>query len=192
MRPPRSLRDITTNTCARARALIKRTLTCLHDRDARRRADGCALTAAQHKRVRGGRCVDGDGADLRNHFRQGPDPIDRTSPRSSRGLQPSSRDCDSKYASGVVEWTGLCFQHLFSLLPRRRISREDLPSLLPVLTSIVPCPPPPVSEPVRVLAAVPLWYCPEWIHGEEHQEELPGNAPVHGEIPSDRSPGRSR
>lgn len=48
---PRTLLDITTNTCTRAHALIKYilTLTCLYNRDACMQADGCTLTAPQSK-----------------------------------------------------------------------------------------------------------------------------------------------
>lgn len=46
-----------------------------------------------------------------------------------------------------------------------------------------------VSEPICILTSFPLRDCSKWIHGEKHQEELPGHAPVHGEISSNWRPG---
>lgn len=71
------------------------------------------------------------------------------------------------------------------LCPRLRfnLSLSSLVSSLSLRTS--------VPEPLRLLASFPLRDGPEWLHGEEHPEELPGHAPVHGQVPSDGSPGRS-
>ena len=48
-----------------------------------------------------------------------------------------------------------------------------------------------VSEPVRLLAPVPLRDGSKRFHREEHQEELPRHAPVHGEVSSNWCCGRT-
>lgn len=186
----RSLRDITTNTCTGARALIKPilTLTCLYNRDAGRRADGCSLTAPQYKCLHVLHYVDPAVTErIHRNTSDRDDIIDHTSPGSSPQLKTATPNMRLELLNGQ------CFAFVFGafVLTVAKETRQNPSFLLPVLISVVPFLSP-VSEPVRVLASVPLWYRSEWIHGEEHQEELPGNAPVHGEIPSDWSPGRSR
>lgn len=49
-----------------------------------------------------------------------------------------------------------------------------------------------VSEPLCILTSFPLRDSSKWIYREKHQEELPCDAPVHGEISSNWSPGCTR
>lgn len=49
-----------------------------------------------------------------------------------------------------------------------------------------------VSEPLCILTSFPLRDSSKWIYRKKHQEELPCDAPVHGEISSNWSPGCTR
>lgn len=54
------------------------------------------------------------------------------------------------------------------------MSRDHTPRLL----SSVP-------ETQRLLAAISFWHRPQWKHREKHQEQLSGDALLHGQIPSE-------
>ena len=56
-----------------------------------------------------------------------------------------------------------------------------------------PFPPPvlcTVSKAAGAVPAVPLWDGPKWQHGEEHKEQLPGDALAHGQVQPERGGGR--
>ena len=47
-----------------------------------------------------------------------------------------------------------------------------------------------VSKAAGAVPAVPLWDGPKWQHGEEHKEQLPGDALAHGQVQPERGGGR--
>lgn len=170
----RTLRDITTNTCTRTRALIKHilTLTCLYNRDACRQADRCTLTAPQSKCWHVLHYVDPFVMKVIHRKPSNEDDIESITcslPPLNNRATIQQRLISHKQTR--FDWFSSSFVAYSS--PLSRFS-------------------PSVSEPVCVLASVPLRNCSKWIHWKKHQEELPGNAPVHGEVPSDWSPGCSR
>ena len=58
----------------------------------------------------------------------------------------------------------------------------------------MPSPFPPVfctvSKAAGAVPSVPLWDGPKWQHGEEHKEQLPGDALAHGQVQPERGGGR--